>query len=140
LEVWLTSNINKYLYKQNCFYVWRKEDKQPYYIKPKEGLFTFAGIWDEWKSKNNKIITTFSIITTNANKVLENIHNRMPVIIDKSNIDAWLNPQEELNNLQPLLKSYDEKNIEFWQIDRKVNKPINNDISLTQKISINEKT
>jgi putative SOS response-associated peptidase YedK len=130
----------RYIILANGFYEWRKEDKQPYYIKPKEGLFTFACIWDEWKSKNNKIITTFCIITTNANKELGNIHNRMPVIIDKSNIDAWLNPQEELNNLQPLLKSYDEKYIEFWQIDKKVNKPINNDTSLTQKISINEKT
>lgn len=49
------------------FYEWKKTDsgKQPYYITPKnEGVFSFAGLWDEWTDNQGSKVKTYTIITT----------------------------------------------------------------------------
>jgi putative SOS response-associated peptidase YedK len=62
------------------FYEWKKGagGKQPYYFYLKEkDVFGFAGLWEEWTDKESgEIIETCTIITTEANEVLEPVHNR----------------------------------------------------------------
>ena len=83
------------------FYEWKWLDakgknKQKYLItRPNEELFAFAGIWSEWADKETgKIIDTYSIVTTEANKLMSEIHNskkRMPVVLTAENESDWLN-------------------------------------------------
>lgn len=101
------------------FYEWKKQagGKQPYFIHPKEEkLFSFAGIWNIWNDENGKEIETFSIITTEPNKEMLEIHNRMPVILHRENESEWL--AEEHNNdedfLSELLKPYDDGSLEMF--------------------------
>ena len=67
------------------FYEWQKATKggkQPFYfyLKEKE-VFGFAGLWEEWLDKETgEAVETCTIITTEANKVLKPVHDRMPVI------------------------------------------------------------
>lgn len=88
------------------FYEWQKTNgkKQPYYIRLKDGApFGFAGLWERWERDSNAI-ESCAIITTDANELMEPIHNRMPVIIPPSAYDLWLDQAvQEPERLQALL-------------------------------------
>ncbi len=59
--------------------------KQPLYICMKDGgPMIFAGLWESWKSPEAEIIETCTILTTNANSLIRPIHDRMPVILGRS--------------------------------------------------------
>ena len=60
-----------------------------------EPLFSMAGIWNEWIDSNNKIVNTFSIITTRANHKMSKIHHRMPVILPQEREKEWLTINNE---------------------------------------------
>ena len=118
----------------NGFYEWRKKDKQPFYIHLKERkLFTFAGIWENWKSPEGEFIQTCSIITTSANDTLENIHNRMPVILPRNSEMDWLS-NEDQNVLKNLLRPYPADEISFFKVSHNVNSVKNNQPELINPI------
>jgi putative SOS response-associated peptidase YedK len=106
------------------FYEWQHIKKQtfPYYIYLKDHqLFAFAGIWDAWIIKEtNETLKTFSIITTQANPLLAEIHNtkrRMPIILRQEDERKWLSdiPLEEAMGL---LAPYDEKAMETHTVSK----------------------
>ena len=76
------------------FYEWKKIDpktKQPYAFAVTDGEpFAFAGLWDVWKEPDGHWLQSFSIITTDANELMEPVHNRMPVILHPRDYDRWL--------------------------------------------------
>lgn len=89
------------------FYEWQetKAGKQPHRIVRNDGsLFAFVGLYDIWQ-KGDVIVRSFTIITTEANTRLRQIHERMPVILTKENEERWLDlssPLEELLIPYPL--------------------------------------
>ena len=106
------------------FYEWQHVKKQtfPYYIHLKgHQLFAFAGIWDAWINKETKeTLKTFSIITTQANPLLAEIHNtkrRMPVILRPEDERRWLS-DIPLDEALGLLASYDEKAMEAHTVSK----------------------
>lgn len=120
----------------NGFYEWRKKDKQPFYIQLRDReLFTFAGIWENWKSPEGTNIKTCSIVTTEANEFVKPIHHRMPVILDREKEFDWISDKmEDSKMLLPFLKPY-EKNMLVYEISKEVNSPRNNYKELIQSIS-----
>lgn len=79
------------------FYEWKVEKgiKQPYYITPSVGnFFNFAGLYDEWSDNKDNELKTYTIITTNPNKEMAGIHNRMPAILNQKQMDLWLSTIE----------------------------------------------
>ena len=63
------------------------------YLKKKEP-FAFAGLWDAWRNVElGDVLHTFTIITTEPNRLLRPIHNRMPVIYDAAMGRQWLEHQ-----------------------------------------------
>lgn len=90
------------------FFEWcgPKGKKQKYYISDKNNLLiAFAGLWDCWRSED-KQVESFTIVTTDSNKEVSAIHERMPVILEQSQIEQWLNedtaaPEENLSLLKP---------------------------------------
>ena len=73
----------------------------PYFIQKKSAEpLTVAGLWSEWLDKETgELVNSFTIVTTKANSLLGKIHNnpklaeaRMPVILDEADIDSWLKP------------------------------------------------
>ncbi len=110
----------------NGFYEWRKSDKTPFRIFLKnEPLFAFAGIWESWKDAEEKVIHSFSIITTTPNNLMQSIHDRMPVILRQEDESAWLN-ESDTDLLKKLLLPYDSATMEAYPISKLVNKPMNN--------------
>lgn len=95
------------------FYDWRHENakKIPYFIKLKDQeIFSLAGIYDIWHDKTcGKNVTTFSVITTEANELMRYIHNtnfRMPIILSVADEERWLNPALTENQIKELMKPY----------------------------------
>ncbi len=90
------------------FYEWRQTEggsrgkKQPYFIhKPDDGPFAFAGLWEVWKpansttSDNPLTVESCTIVTTEANATLRELHERMPVVLAPSDYAKWLDPNVE---------------------------------------------
>lgn len=101
----------------NGFYEWK--DKMPNYITLKDRkLFGMAGLYDEWINEG-KALRTFSIITTTPNKFMENIHDRMPVIIAKNDEKNYL---EDAGIAKSLLQPSDEE-MQSWRVDNRMNSP-----------------
>jgi putative SOS response-associated peptidase YedK len=105
------------------FFEWQSAGmrKYPYYIRLKsKEAFAFAGIWAEWNSgKDAK--TTFSIITTEANPMLEKIHNtkkRMPVILRPEDEKRWLEKGLKPEEISSMLRPYDENEMEAYTVSK----------------------
>lgn len=111
------------------FFEWKKfgKEKIPYYFFLKNHhMFGFAGLYDEWRDKEGRELKTYTIITTEPNKLLEPIHNRMPAILEKQDEDTWLNPDEtEPTRLVKLLHPYPAGEMEAYPVSRLVNSPGN---------------
>jgi putative SOS response-associated peptidase YedK len=80
------------------FFEWRgpKTRREPLWIHPAEdgALLFFAGLFEAWQFQPGEWRTTFTIITTCANRMLQPIHNRMPVILDEAGASDWMNLRE----------------------------------------------
>lgn len=84
------------------FFEWKWQDskgkeKTPYYIYLKDqSIFSVAGIYSTWEDKaNGTIVYSYTLLTTKANKLMEEIHNskkRMPVVLPLQYEKDWLNP------------------------------------------------
>ena len=120
----------------DSFYEWKKVEgaKHPHRILMKdEGLFSFAGVWDHWECDGNEV-NSCSIITTAPNAMMQNIHDRMPVILDQDHEQEWLS-DINIDRVVELLKPYNEKNMKAYEVSRSVNSPSNNDPSVLEAIS-----
>lgn len=109
------------------FYEWRKQGKgasRPFYIRLRDdGLFGFAGLWEEWKSPDGEVVTTCAIITVEPNELMAGIHNRMPAILKPEHEAAWLDRSNDIPAVSNLLQPYPSELMEAYEISRAVNNP-----------------
>ena len=68
-----------------------------------------AGLCSRWKDEAGKEIDTFTIITTNANKIVGTIHDRMPVIFNREQEMKWLDPLIGLERDRSILTALSRK-------------------------------
>ncbi|MEN8172721.1 MAG: SOS response-associated peptidase [Chloroflexota bacterium] len=94
------------------FFEWIKVEgtkkKLPVYIHLKsKAPFAFAGLWETWTSPQGEVIPSAVILTTEPNRLVAKVHNRMPVILPRDAYDLWLDPEEkDPAVLAHLLKPY----------------------------------
>ncbi len=90
------------------FFEWRKDGKtkRPFKIHLQdEPIMSVAGIWDTWRAGTPSEQHSFAILTTAANEFMSRIHDRMPVILGRTDEEDWLDPEvHEPEALQKLLK------------------------------------
>lgn len=122
------------------FYEWKRTgtSKQPFCFEVREGeLFAFAGLWDGWRNAEGQWIKTCSILTTTPNAVTSAIHNRMPVILDPSSYDLWLDPgMRDLTTISDLLKPYDARIMRSFPVSTRINHVANDDEACSQRAEI----
>jgi len=110
------------------FYEWKGSAKkrQPFHIRMRDGtLFALAGIWDKYHNTEQPV-DACAILTTDANSLVRTLHDRMPLIINPADFDAWLDPAlEDADKLQPLLQSYPAEQMEAVPVNIRVNDPKN---------------
>ena len=81
------------------FYEWLRQGKTklPYLYEVDGGQpFALAGLWESWRGPDGGTgppLESCSLITTEANELCGEIHDRMPVILDSADYDRWLDPQ-----------------------------------------------
>ncbi|MDX1995727.1 MAG: SOS response-associated peptidase [bacterium] len=113
----------------NGFYEWAKDGKakKPMFVHLKnQELFAFAGLWEIWHSPDGGEIRSCTILTSEPNDLISPLHNRMAVILDKSNYDLWLSKDElPPEVLKPLLRPYDENKMDVFEVSTLVNSPAN---------------
>jgi putative SOS response-associated peptidase YedK len=121
------------------FFEWKaikgQKAKQPYAIAMKDGApFGIAGIWGNWKEPaSGEWIRTFAIITTNANGLVAEIHDRMPVILAPSDYARWLGEEPDPRGL---MRQFPADLMRMWPISTRVNKPENDDPSIIEPIDL----
>lgn len=112
------------------FYEWRKvsaKAKQPYLIGRADWRpFAFAGLWEHWTGPDGGEIESCTIITTEANELLQPLHDRMPVILEPEEYADWLDPAiNDAERLQPLLDPYPPDLMALYPVSTTVNNPRN---------------
>jgi putative SOS response-associated peptidase YedK len=89
------------------FYEWAgpKEARQPYWFhRPDHALIMLAGMWKWQELPEGGLTQNFVVLTTAPNAAMEPIHNRMPVVLDHSQLDDWMNSNPaDANSLRVLL-------------------------------------
>ena len=104
------------------YYEWlkRPDGRQPYFISAADGgVLSFAGLYDRWKNpETGERIASCTIIVTDANELTRPIHDRMPVVLDKADIGAWLKGEAGTELLRPAA----EDRLRMWAVSRRVNK------------------
>lgn len=109
------------------FYEWHTQNRTPYYItSPDHAPLAFAGIWDRWRNPQGQIVTSFAIITRDADAKISSIHHREPVMLEQNYYSDWLNFQTSQCDLQQILQTTKQE-IDFWEVSPYVNDPKNND-------------
>jgi len=108
------------------FFEWKRDKvKVPYNIFVKdEKIFSFAGLWEEWKSPEGAVVRSFTIITTTPNELMEGIHDRMPVILDRHNEQVWMESRDE-TLLKDLLVPFPADRMAAFPVSDLVNSPAN---------------
>src|SRR5947207_7573503 len=73
------------------FYEWEKLPdgrRQPYFISATAGgPLALAGLWDRWVAPDGDALVTCTIVTTDANRPMSDLHDRMPAILDPAALD-----------------------------------------------------
>jgi putative SOS response-associated peptidase YedK len=111
------------------FYEWKSmgKEKIPYFIRMKdERPFAMAGLYDTWKNESGEKIRTFTIITTDPNDLVRRIHDRMPAILERSDVDRWLDPDlTDPGELKSMLGPYEEDGMKEYRVSKAVNSSAN---------------
>ena len=119
------------------FYEWKAESigKQPYYIhlKPDEPL-AMAGLWESWRDPDGVVVRTFCIITTEANALMAQIHERMPVLLRPGDFAQWLDPEIPGEELRELLGPYPVDPMEAWPVSKAVSRASNEGAELINRV------
>jgi putative SOS response-associated peptidase YedK len=119
------------------FFEWKaftgRRAKQPYAIGMKDGApFGLAGIWENWKEPSSgDWIRTFAIITTDANELVADIHDRMPVILAATDGARWIGEEHDPGDL---MRPFPADLMRVWPISTRVNKPENDDPSILEPV------
>jgi len=127
---------NRCVIFSNGYFEWKTINgkKQPYYITNKRKLFSFAGLWSRWKSINEDVIYSYTIITTKSQKNLSKIYHRMPVILNNNDVDKWINHTKyNFNVARTLLKPY-LHNLYYHNVSPFVNSTKNDTIRCIENI------
>jgi putative SOS response-associated peptidase YedK len=122
------------------FYEWqaaRQGPKQPYYARRKDGApFAFAGLWELWSGPNGEEMESAAIVTTEASRTLEPLHDRMPAIVPADAFDLWLDTRNvDAETAAALLIPAPEHLLEAYPVSFAVNKHENDDASLVAPLT-----
>ncbi len=113
----------------DAFYEWQAvpgaKHKQPWCIRRRDGaLLAMAGLWEHWQPRGaEQALESFSVITTQASGWMAPVHARMPAILDREGVAAWLQASTPAEILQALLCPAPEEILERYPVGQAVGNP-----------------
>jgi putative SOS response-associated peptidase YedK len=106
------------------YYEWHTtpEGKQPYYFTRRDGqIMTFAGLYDTWHDKAaDKNIQSCAMVITEPNKLVAEVHDRMPVILEREQFDTWMRTGD-VREAAALLKPAGEDVLQKRPVSKRIN-------------------
>jgi putative SOS response-associated peptidase YedK len=124
-------SMRKVLKKHRCilpadgFYSWKKVGKKtliPYrFTQRDKGMFSIAGIWEEFEDNENETHHTFMLITVEANAMVNAVSERMPAMLDKTQESIWMNSDSSEEELLHVLRPYDESKLSLYTVSPRIN-------------------
>jgi len=120
------------------FFEWvgPKNARQPiWFHRPDGGLLLFAGLYESWQPKPGEWERTFTIVTTDANEVVGPVHDRMPVILNDEEADAWMLPNEDVKKLEQLLVPAPERLLIATAVSPRANSVKNDDPGVLEEVT-----
>lgn len=112
------------------------QEKQPMCIRMKDKrTFMFAGLFSVWKNGKGEEFPGFTIITTSPNKLMAEIHTRMPVILNEKHYAGWLDRENKnIEDLKKLLVSYPATQMEAFPVSKYVSNSRNEGPECMKKV------
>ena len=117
----------------DAFFEWKpilgQKVKEPFAIGMRDrSPFGLAGLWENWKDPSTgEWVRTFAVITTNANELVAEIHDRMPAILRPEDYDRWLSGEPDPREL---LRTFPAEPMTMWPVSTRVNTPKKDDPDL----------
>ena len=145
--IWEKNSFKHAIKQKRCiipssgFFECKKEGqtKIPHFIKVSDQpIIPFAGIYDHWYTEQGYAIVSFAIITTDANEFVRSIHDRMPVILNKIDIESWLNLDTSKDKITDMMKPYEGEMLTYT-VSSYVNNPRNKSEECIKEITIKNK-
>jgi putative SOS response-associated peptidase YedK len=118
------------------FFEWQSTGgtRRPYAVAMRDGSpFAIGGLWENCQSPAGIWVRTFCIITTPANVMVSRIHDRMPLILARGDLDRWLGSDK---NPADLLRSYPSADMRMWPVSTRVNSPDNDNPSILEPVAV----
>jgi putative SOS response-associated peptidase YedK len=113
----------------------RADGKQPYRYRRKDfEPFAFAGLWEFARIAGDDLLSA-AIIVGEANSLVAHVHDRMPVMLMPEDYDRWLDPATPIDEVRAMLKPYDAKLMEAYEVNRAVNSVKNDTEECIEPIS-----
>ena len=116
----------------DAFYEWRRERdpatgrtvrSEPFAVRRSDGEpLALAGLWSGWRDPDTATrLYTCTILTTDPNELVARIHNRMPVVLDPTDWDAWLAAGTPAEHLRALLHPAPDEALDAYAVSPAVN-------------------
>lgn len=106
------------------FYAWKQAGKKTFipfrFVCKDQELFSFAGLWEEYEDTDGNEIQTFTIVTVPANPLVATVHERMPVILNKTSEAKWLSKDSTETELLSLLTPYPDSSMNHYTVSPKI--------------------
>lgn len=147
------------------FYEWQRRGsrKQPMFIHRRDGEpMAFAGLWAAWRDRgeggfadprrtagacdgdnqmrcdsDGEWLRSCAIVTTNANEALAPLHDRMPVVLEESDWDRWLDPASgDVDALANLLRPASDDLLVAYPVGTGVNSADNDGPELVERVEL----
>jgi len=125
------------------FYEWRAMEggKQPYFIsRADDDAMLAAGLWEHWDGdERTRPLETFTILTTRANEALSALHERMPCLLEREDVGAWLGAgEDELERAEAVLRPAPDGVLRMHPVSTRVNSPKHDGPDLLERVEIEE--
>lgn len=123
----------------DAFYEWAPtpSGKQPYLVRLKSGEpLALAGLWEHWHAPDGEALSTFTILTTDANALLAPLHERMPVVLPPESWSLWLNGARTPQQVMPLARPYPGSAMALHAVSRRVGNVRNDDAKLIEPVAV----
>jgi putative SOS response-associated peptidase YedK len=118
------------------FYVWKRVSRKslvPYRVVMKSRKpFAMAGLWDEYENETGEAFHTFTLITGPPNAVVFPLHDRMPVMLTKTQSEIWLAADTSEQELLSALVPYPSEEMDAYPVSPRIqdNQPYDSSLIL----------
>jgi putative SOS response-associated peptidase YedK len=119
------------------FYEWRRSSSpaQPFWFFDQDKPFlVFAGLYQTIRNQHNEKIVQSAMLTTSANELMAQIHDRIPVMLNPDQYQHWVHPKTPIDELKFLFKPTNFFGLAHYEVSTHVNKVANQDARCLEPI------